>query len=390
MVDKVTIKIKAGDGGDGLVHFHRERFLPKGGPDGGDGGKGGDVYFVADSNLLSLYDFNSQRYYKADNGGKGGGKKSSGKSAQDTIIKVPEGTLVYEISQKAGESENPEFSYKIVADLTKSGERFLVAKGGFGGKGNFRFRSSINQKPMQFTKGQLGEEKDILLELKYIADVGLIGLPNSGKTSLLNLLTSARAKISNYPFTTLVPNLGVMDYKVKVVIADIPGLIEGAAQGKGLGHEFLKHIERTKVLVHVIDGATLEGTTQNAELMEKYQIIRAELGKWSKNLLKKPEIVVINKVDLLGDQIRTISHSMWGHSAIWVSALTGWGLDTLKNTIIEMVQKTPNKPFDAGGDKAKNIFTIDNLKNRAMVFRKEKEVSEVEEVLGRRRNKRHG
>ncbi|PIS23139.1 GTPase ObgE [candidate division WWE3 bacterium CG08_land_8_20_14_0_20_40_13] len=396
MVDKVVIKIKAGDGGDGLVHFHRERFFPKGGPDGGDGGKGGDVFFEVDSNLLSLYDFNSQRYFKAEDGRRGGGKKSYGKSAEDLIIKVPEGTVV--IEREAGRWKVPacagredrgekvedgkwieegkgEEKGKILADLTRSGDRFLIAKGGVGGKGNYHFRSSINQIPMQFTEGENGEEKELILELKFIADVGLIGLPNSGKTSLLDALTSSRAKIANYPFTTLAPNLGVMEVreelkvqnsKLKIIVADIPGLIEGASQGKGLGHEFLKHVERTKVLVHVIDGA-------NSELEEKYRVIREELGKWSKELLKKPEIVVVNKCDLIKDQIGILPHQTREdpvlNSAISVSAVTGEGLDILKGKIIEMVRKIPNKTFKLQKAKQKSVFTIEDLNNRSIVFK---------------------
>src|SRR3989344_5487685 len=249
MIDYARVKIKAGDGGDGVVHFRREKYVPKGGPDGGDGGRGGSAYLVANENLTTLMDFRAKSVFKAKDGEKGEKNNRTGASASDLYLEVPIGTLV-KVVDRVHKRED------LVADLTDVDEKLLIATGGAGGKGNFRFKSSTNQIPLQFTPGEKGEEKDLILEIKLIADVGLIGLPNAGKSTLLNSLTHASAKVGNYPFTTIEPNLGVMDVSslgVSYALADLPGLIEVAASGKGLGDEFLRHVERTRLLVHMID-----------------------------------------------------------------------------------------------------------------------------------------
>ena len=293
MVDTAVIKIKAGKGGDGHVSFRREKFIAKGGPDGGDGGNGGSIYFVADENLSTLLDFHSKPRYEALDGVVGGKKKCSGSNSEDLLIRVPVGTLVYEQRKEEVYSETATLTERsaddlLVADLTTHGEKFLIARGGKGGRGNVHFKSSTNQTPMQYTPGTLGEEKLIRLEVKMVADVGLIGMPNAGKSTILNHLTNSNAKVANYPFTTLSPNLGAYTLRngTIIILADIPGLIEGAADGKGLGDDFLRHVERTRILVHVVDGFT-----ENA--WNSYEVIRNELKQYGKGLEAKPEIVVI-------------------------------------------------------------------------------------------------
>lgn len=279
LVDEVQIKIKAGDGGNGKVAFLHAKFNRKGGPSGGDGGKGGDVYAEGVSDIGALYRFRFQKEFAAENGQDGGINRKSGKSGKDLVLKVPVGSVITD-------------SKGIWWEVMKVGQKFCLTKGGRGGRGNWRFRSSINQTPRWAEPGQKGEEKIIRIELKLIADVGLIGLPNAGKTSLLNELTRASAKVANYPFTTLEPNLGVMG---DLILADIPGLIEGASEGRGLGHKFLRHIQRTKVLVHCL-------SAESVSLGKDYQIIRRELGKFSPELLEKREILLLTKADLLSSQ----------------------------------------------------------------------------------------
>jgi len=285
-LDQVKIYIKAGDGGNGSPSFRREKFIEFGGPDGGDGGKGGSIILKSERNLNTLIDYRYQQHHKAERGGDGAGKNRTGKSGKNLILKVPIGTQVFEEDNKT-----------LIYDFKNEKEEFVSANGGRGGLGNTRFKSSTNRAPRKFTKGTMGEEYVIWLQLKTIADIGIIGLPNAGKSSLLAAITSATPKIANYKFTTLNPNLGVAVYDNKeITLADIPGLIEGAHTGVGLGIKFLKHIERCKTLIHLIDI-----TEENIEIL--YKQVRNELGKYSKNLLKKDELIVFNKIDLI-DKIK--------------------------------------------------------------------------------------
>lgn len=278
LVDEVEIVIKAGDGGCGKVAFLRRKFIPRGGPSGGNGGRGGDVYIEGVSDIGALYRFRFKKEFRVESGQAGLGDRKTGKSSQDLILKVPVGSI---ISDRQGQ----------LLEIVKVSQRVCLAKGGKGGRGNWHFRSSTNQTPRWAEPGGKGEEKHLKIELRLIADVGLIGLPNAGKTSLLNELTHASAKVANYPFTTLEPNLGVMG---DLILADIPGLVEGAAEGRGLGHKFLRHIQRTKILVHCL-------SAESDDLPKDYQIIRQELGKFSQDILAKKEILLLTKADLLSE-----------------------------------------------------------------------------------------
>ena len=284
-LDQVKIYIKAGNGGDGSPSFRREKFIEFGGPDGGDGGKGGSVILKAEQNLNTLIDFRYQQHHKAKRGENGAGQNRTGKSGEDLILEVPLGTQVFEEDNKT-----------LIYDFTKISEEFIAAAGGKGGLGNTRFKSSTNRAPRKFTKGTQGEEFTIWLQLKTIADIGIIGLPNAGKSSLLASVTNANPKIANYQFTTLNPNLGVASYDDKeITIADIPGLVEGAHKGTGLGIQFLKHIERCKSLLHLID-------ITSEDLKKSYQQVKNELKKYSNKLIKKKELIVLNKIDLIDEK----------------------------------------------------------------------------------------
>jgi len=287
LVDEVDITVKAGDGGNGKVSFHREKFVPKGGPDGGDGGNGGDIYFVGVADITALNKFRFKKSFEAERGKDGDKNRKTGAGGKDLEIEIPVGTVI----EGGGEKW----------EVRTPGERIFVAKGGKGGRGNWHFRSPINQVPQQFEYGLYGQKRNLHLELRLIADVGLIGLPNVGKSSLLNELTNASAKVAGYPFTTLEPNLGAMD---GLVIADLPGLIEGASKGKGLGIKFLKHIKRTKVLVHCISGESMD-------VVGDYETVRKELGEYDKELLARPEIILITKSDLVSkEQIKEIREKL--------------------------------------------------------------------------------
>ena len=284
-LDQAKICIKAGDGGSGSVSFRREKFVEFAGPDGGDRGDGGSVIFLADRNLNTLIDFRFQQHFKAERGQDGKGKKQTGKSGKDLILKVPVGTQIYEDDNNT-----------LIDDLTKPNQKVFLAKGGKGGSGNTRFKSSINRAPRKKTDGRKGENFWVWLQLKVIADIGIVGMPNAGKSSLLSVLTSAKPKIANYPFTTINPNLGVANYDNKeITLADIPGLIEGAHEGIGLGDKFLRHIERCKNILHLID-------ITNEDILESYYKVRSELGKYSNKLVKKREIIVFNKIDMIKDE----------------------------------------------------------------------------------------
>lgn len=289
-VDQAIIKLRAGAGGGGAVAFRREKGEPKGGPHGGDGGTGGSVVLKAEEGMSTLYDFRHQTEFYAQNGESGGKKQCHGADAPDLIIQLPAGTLVYNVD-----------TGDLMHDL-KPGESIVIAKGGRGGFGNEHFKSSINQTPKTATPGAPGEAFDVRLELKLIAEVGLIGMPNAGKSTLLAATTRATPKIGNYPFTTLSPQLGIaeVDATRRMVLADIPGLIEGASKGAGLGHEFLRHVERTRMLVHLLDAAPMDGSRPS----ENYRTIRAELKNYSEALAEKPELIVLNKIDLLSAEER--------------------------------------------------------------------------------------
>ena len=285
-LDQVKIYIKAWNGGDGSPSFRREKYVEYGGPDGGDGGKGGSVIFKSEENLNTLIDYRYQQHHKAQRGENGAGQNRTGKGGDDLILKVPVGTQVFEEDNKT-----------LIFDFNNKGEEFIGASGGRGGLGNTRFKSSTNRAPRKFTKGIKGEEFEIWLQLKTIADIGIIGLPNAGKSSLLAAITNANPKIANYKFTTLNPNLGVVSYDDKeITIADIPGLVEGAHEGVGLGIQFLKHIERCKTLIHLID-------ITNLDLNESYMQVKNELKNYSSELLDKKELIVLNKIDLVDKNI---------------------------------------------------------------------------------------
>ncbi len=288
-IDQVEIHVKSGKGGDGAVHFRREKYVPRGGPDGGDGGKGGDVVLEVKSTLNSL-NFRQKERFFADDGRPGAKQKMFGKSAEDLVIYVPPGTVVYEIVD--GDSGTGTTPLQLLGDLTGPGQQLTVCKGGRGGRGNTHFKSATHQVPRTAEKGEPAEEKRLKLELKLIADIGLIGVPNAGKSTLLSVLTNAKPRIADYPFTTLEPNLGVaeIDEDTTVVLADIPGLIEGASEGAGLGHEFLRHIQRTRVLIHLLDGLS-------SDPLADYSQINSELSLFDPNLGKKPQIVALNKID---------------------------------------------------------------------------------------------
>jgi GTP-binding protein len=280
-IDHVNIHVKSGKGGDGMVHFRREKFVPLGGPDGGDGGKGGDVIFEVKSTLNTLSAFRPNQKFAADEGKNGGGSQMTGRGGKDLIIYIPPGTVIYDAETGA-----------LLGDLTTPGQQLLVCKGGRGGRGNQHFVTARNQAPRAAERGEPHEEKVLRLELKLIADIGIIGLPNAGKSTLLSVLTNAKPKIGDYPFTTLEPNLGVanIDDDTTVVLADIPGLIEGAAEGAGLGHDFLRHVQRTRVLIHMIDGLS-------EDPLADYSQINTELSLFDTKLASKPQIVVLNKID---------------------------------------------------------------------------------------------
>jgi GTP-binding protein len=363
MVDLVKIKVMAGNGGNGLVSFKREKYLPKGGPDGGNGGNGGNVYIVGESNMATLIDFRSKPVHKAKNGQTGMSQLMTGQDADDLYIKVPLGTLVYELVED---------EYLLVADIMEPNQSFLIAQGGRGGRGNASFKSSVNQAPRKFTKGTLGEVKYLKFEMKLIADVGFVGFPNAGKSTLINHLTNARAKIGSYPFTTLNPNLGLctLPGDNKIIIADIPGLIEGAHEGKGLGDDFLRHIERTRIIVHLID------PMQDFENMvdstfKNYQIIRKELENKSDILGNKKEIVVINKLDLTEvkesfDAIKALFKKN-NIEVLGISAVTGEGLDELLQKMGHELEGTTKHTYEV--EDTTKVYTIKNLPNKRVVFR---------------------
>jgi len=334
LVDQGRIYVRSGEGADGCLSFRREKFVPRGGPDGGDGGKGGDVILVASSQLQTLLDFQYRQHFKAKKGGNASGNRKHGKDAPDLIIRIPCGTLIFD-----AETET------LLEDLVEEGQRFVAARGGKGGKGNARFATSTNQAPRKFTRGQLGEERWLKLELKLLADVGLIGFPNAGKSTFLSKVTAARPRIASYPFTTLEPNLGVVqrDEDEQFIIADIPGLLKGAHSGVGLGTKFLKHIERTRILVHLIDLDIHPGR----DPLNDFQIINQELQQYSPSLAERPQIIALNKIDLPETRekigvIRSLFESK-GMPVFAISAMTGEGMEALIGHLFDSISALNGK-----------------------------------------------
>lgn len=302
LVDEAEIQVIAGNGGNGCVGFRREKFIPLGGPDGGDGGAGGSVWIRADENLNTLVDFRHDRIFKAQRGENGMGRQMYGKAGEDLVITVPVGTVVINVDTD-----------EVIGDLTNHGDRLLVAKGGKGGLGNMHFKSSVNRAPRQALPGEQGEERTLKLELKLLADVGLLGFPNAGKSTLIRAVSAATPKVADYPFTTLYPNLGVVkveNYR-SFVIADVPGLIEGAADGAGLGTQFLRHLQRTRLLLHLVDISPMEGGVEGVSPVEQVRAIERELEKHDPELLEKPRWLVLNKADLMfEDEARAVAEQV--------------------------------------------------------------------------------
>ena len=331
-VDRVKIHIKGGNGGNGMVSFYRAKYITHGGPDGGDGGRGGDVIFVGDSSMNTLMDFRYKRSFKAENGQDGGKLNCFGKSGNDVVIKVPVGTVIREAN-----------SNQIMADITKHGEQKVIIKGGKGGKGNQHFATATRQAPRYAERGQTAKEYDVILELKLIADVGLIGFPNVGKSTILSMVTNANPKIANYHFTTLAPNLGVVQSRIgeDFVLADIPGLVEGASEGIGLGHEFLRHVERTKVLIHVVDAAALEGD----DPVENFKKINQELMEYNPELMKRPQVIAANKTDIPDAEKNVIrlkqAYEKEGYQVFSISAATNKGLDEMLEAVAKILKEYP-------------------------------------------------
>ncbi|MCC5013677.1 MULTISPECIES: Obg family GTPase CgtA [Legionella] len=332
-VDEALIKVDAGNGGHGCLSFRREKFVPFGGPDGGDGGDGGSVVLEANANLNTLVDFRYQRHYKAENGQPGMGGNCTGKKGDDCVIQVPVGTMVFDVD--TGE---------LLGDIKQAGERLLVAQGGFHGLGNTRYKSSVNRAPRQTSPGTPGESRHLRLELRVLADVGLLGLPNAGKSTLIRAVSSAKPKVADYPFTTLHPGLGVVRVSShkSFVMADIPGLIEGAASGAGLGHRFLKHLSRTCVLLHVVDVAPVD----ESDPVESAKAILNELKEYDPELLDKPRWLVLNKIDMLPDeQIRQktvqaiVDGLQWQGKIFAISAMTGEGTQQLCYSLMQLIDE---------------------------------------------------
>lgn len=321
-IDYVKLHVRSGKGGKGSAHLRREKYVEKGGPDGGDGGKGGDVIIVGNKNLWTLYEYNFKRHIKAGNGEGGGKQKSFGADGENAFIEVPLGTIIRD-----------SLTHQILGEITEDQQEFIVAKGGKGGKGNVHFKSAIRQTPRYAQPGLPGEEKDITLELKILADVGLVGFPNAGKSTLLSVVTAAKPKIANYEFTTLKPNLGIVKNRESqtFVMADIPGIIEGAAEGKGLGHRFLRHIERNSILLFVIPADT-------KDIRKEYEILEDELKRYNPELLDKSRLIAISKCDLLDDELqqeldRELKKQFSGIDYVYISAVSQQGLQQLKDKL---------------------------------------------------------
>ena len=335
-IDRARIFIKAGDGGNGLVAFRREKYIAAGGPNGGDGGKGGDVVFIVNEGLNTLVDFRYKKRYLAESGENGGNSNRTGRSGKDLVIEVPPGTIARD--EETGE---------IIADFTEVGQSVIMAKGGAGGKGNQHFATSTRQVPNFAKSGDAGEERWVILELKLLADVGLVGFPNAGKSTILSSVSAAKPKIADYPFTTLQPHLGVVSLEKEnsFVIADIPGLIEGAHAGIGLGHEFLKHIERTRMLIHVVDIAAVDGR----DPVQDFQVINNELAEYNPKIMEKYQVVAANKIDLPGSEENLKKFTEYaqekGYKVFPISAATSKGVRELMFYVSQILKEIPEKPF---------------------------------------------
>lgn len=331
-VDEVFIQVKAGDGGNGVVSFRREKYIEYGGPDGGDGGDGGDVYLVGDRNLNTLMDFRHTRHYEAERGANGAGRNMTGPRGEDKLIPVPVGTMAYD--EETGE---------LIGDITSEDQKLMVAKGGFHGLGNLRYKSSVNRAPRQCKPGTEGELRQLRLELKVLADVGLLGLPNAGKSTLISAVSAARPKVANYPFTTLYPNLGVVNVGrlQSFVMADIPGLIEGAAEGAGLGIQFLKHLARTRLLLHIVDVAPVD---ESEDPVESVRTIEKELERYSEELAGRTRWLVLNKIDILPEEEREahcqaiVDALDWKDEVFFISAATAQGTQDLCYKIMQKLE----------------------------------------------------
>jgi GTP-binding protein len=336
--DEAAIEVIAGNGGNGVVSFRREKYVPRGGPDGGDGGRGGSIYALADRNLNTLIDYRYARIHRAKSGENGRGADQYGRGGSDLVLRVPVGTVITDAT--TGE---------FVADLASDGARALVAKGGEGGLGNLHFKSSTNRAPRRATPGQAGEQRRLNLELKVLADVGLLGMPNAGKSTLIRAISAARPRVADYPFTTLAPHLGVVrvDPSRSFVVADIPGLIEGAAEGAGLGHRFLRHLQRTRLLLHVVDLAPLDGAVD--PLVEARAIVK-ELRRYDEALYNKPRWLVLNKLDLIAADNRAervaafVKAYRWKGPVFGVSAINGEGCRPLVYALMEWLDRHPAQP----------------------------------------------
>ena len=336
-VDEAIITVQSGNGGRGCVSFRREKYIPRGGPDGGDGGKGGDVVLRVSSGKRTLYDFRHKKQFRAQNGQQGQGRQKTGRDGEDLIIELPPGTLIRDAE-----------TGQIIADLVEAGQTFVAAKGGRGGQGNTRFKSATHRAPRFAQPGEPGQSLTLTLELKLIADVGIIGLPNAGKSTLISAISSANPKIGAYPFTTLTPNLGVVQAgsNQPFIVADIPGLIAGAHEGTGLGIRFLRHIERTGFLVHLVDASRIDLNSP----LEDYRIVNAELAHYGRGLNEKPQIVVLNKMDLPGtaENARAFVSAVEDKSVLLISAVTGAGVDRLISHISRLMSKWVSKRFPKG------------------------------------------
>lgn len=342
-VDEATIQVISGDGGNGCMSFRREKYIPRGGPDGGDGGDGGDVYLVGDHNINTLVDFRTVRTYHAEDGKSGKGANRTGKSGDNAYIPVPVGTLIYDVDTE-----------ELIGDIVKQDQHLLVAKGGWHGLGNTRFKSSTNRAPRKTSPGSDGERRRLKMELKVLADVGLLGLPNAGKSTLIRAVSAAKPKVANYPFTTIHPNLGVVrvDALRSFVIADLPGLIEGAADGAGLGHRFLKHLMRTRILVHLIDIAPMD----EGDPVDDAKKIIHELEVYNPELCEKPRWLVLNKLDLVNDDEqdeicdRIIKELNWQGPVFRISGISGDGTAALTYAIMDYIEENQREPETTESD----------------------------------------